>query len=177
MEFQELILKRQSDRKYLPTPVEEDKILKCIDAARLSPSACNAQPWTFVVVEEDNLRLEVEKAASGMGMNNFAVQAPVIIAIVLEKPNFTSKIGSVIKDKEYPLIDIGIAANQFCLQAAELGLGTCILGWFDEKKIKKLLNVPSSKRIPILITLGYSDARLRGKTRKPIDKMYKQNKY
>ena len=177
MEFQELILKRQSDRKYLSTQVEEDKILKCIDAARLSPSACNAQPWTFVVVEEDNLRLEVEKAASGMGMNNFAVQAPVIIAIVLEKPNFTSKIGSVIKDKEYPLIDIGIAANQFCLQAAELGLGTCILGWFDEKKIKKLLNVPSSKRIPILITLGYSDARLRGKTRKPIDKMYKQNKY
>ncbi|MFA7082874.1 MAG: nitroreductase family protein, partial [Bacteroidales bacterium] len=157
MEFQELILKRQSDRKYLSTQVEEDKILKCIDAARLSPSACNAQPWTFVVVEEDNLRLEVEKAASGMGMNNFAVQAPVVIAIVLEKPNFTSKIGSVIKDKEYPLIDIGIAANQFCLQATELGLGTCILGWFDEKKIKKLLNVPSSKRIPILITLGYSD--------------------
>ena len=177
MEFQELILKRQSDRKYLSTQVEEDKILKCIDAARLSPSACNAQPWTFVVVEEDNLRLEVEKAASGMGMNNFAVQAPVVIAIVLEKPNFTSKIGSVIKDKEYPLIDIGIAANQFCLQATELGLGTCILGWFDEKKIKKLLNVPSSKRIPILITLGYSDARLREKTRKPIDKMYKQNKY
>ncbi len=177
MEFQELILKRQSDRKYLTTPVEQEKILMCIDAARLSPSACNAQPWTFVVVEEDNLRLEVEKAASGMGMNNFAVQAPVIIAIVLEKPNFTSKIGSVIKDKEYPLIDIGIAANQFCLQATELGLGTCILGWFDEKKIKKLLNVPSSKRIPILITLGYSDARLRGKTRKPIDKMYKQNKY
>ena len=177
MEFQELILKRQSDRKYLPTPVEEEKILMCIDAARLSPSACNAQPWTFVVVEDDSLRLEVEKAASGMGMNNFAVQAPVIIAIVLEKPNFTSKIGSVIKDKEYPLIDIGIAANQFCLQATELGLGTCILGWFDEKKIKKLLNVPSSKRIPILITLGYSDARLRGKTRKPIDKMYKQNKY
>ena len=146
-------------------------------SARLSPSACNAQPWTFVVVEEEELRLEVEKAASGIGMNKFAVQAPVIVAIVLEKPNFTSKIGSVIKDKEYPLIDIGIAANQFCLQAAEIGLGTCILGWFDEKKIKKLLNVPSSKRIPILITLGYSDARLREKTRKPIDKMYKQNKY
>ncbi|MDD2192111.1 MAG: nitroreductase family protein [Bacteroidales bacterium] len=177
MEFQELILKRQSDRKYLTRPVEQEKILKCIDAARLSPSACNAQPWTFVVVEEEELRLEVEKAASGIGMNKFAVQAPVIVAIVLEKPNFTSKIGSVIKDKEYPLIDIGIAANQFCLQAAEIGLGTCILGWFDEKKIKKLLNVPSSKRIPILITLGYSDARLREKTRKPIDKMYKQNKY
>ena len=112
-----------------------------------------------------------------MGMNNFVSQAPVIIAIVLERPNIISKIGSVMKDKEYPLIDIGIAANQFCLQAADIGLGTCIIGWFDEKKIKKLLDIPSSKRIPILITLGYSDARLREKTRKPIDKMYKQNKY
>ncbi|MCK9163497.1 MAG: nitroreductase family protein [Bacteroidales bacterium] len=177
MEFQELILKRQSDRKYLSKPVEGDKVLKCIEAARLSPSACNAQPWTFIVVEEEGLRLEVEKAALGMGMNSFLIQAPVIIAIVLEKPNFTSKIGSVIKDKEYPLIDIGIAANQFCLQATEIGLGTCMIGWFDEKKIKKLLNIPSSKRIPLLISLGYSDARLREKSRKSIDKMYKQNKY
>lgn len=177
MEFQELILKRQSDRKYLSKPVEQEKILRCIEAARLSPSGVNSQPWTFVVVEEDGLIKEVQKAASGMGMNNFVSQAPVIIAIVLERPNIISKIGSVMKDKEYPLIDIGIAANQFCLQAADIGLGTCIIGWFDEKKIKKLLNVPSSKRIPILITLGYSDARLREKTRKPIDKMYKQNKY
>ena len=110
-------------------------------------------------------------------MNNFAVQAPVIIAIVLEKPNLTSKIGSVVKDKEYPLIDIGIAANQFCLQASVLGLGTCMIGWFDEKKVKDLLNVPRSKRIPLLITLGYSLSKQREKIRKPIDKMYKQNKY
>ena len=151
MEFQELILKRQSDRKYLSKPVEQEKILKCIEAARLSPSGVNSQPWTFVVVEEDGLRKEVQKAAAGMGMNNLS-QAPVIIAIVLERPNIISKIGSVMKDKEYPLIDIGIAANQFCLQAADIGLGTCMIGWFDEKKIKKLLDIPSSKRIPYLIT-------------------------
>lgn len=177
MDFQTLILKRQSDRKYDSIPVEKGKIMQCIEAARLSPSACNSQPWTFVVVEDEELRLKVEKAASGIGMNSFAAQAPVIIAIVLEKPNFTSKIGSVVKDKEYPLIDIGIAANQFCLQAAELGLGTCMIGWFDEKKVKKLLNVPRSKRIPLLITLGYSLSKQREKTRKPLDKMYKQNKY
>jgi nitroreductase len=118
MDFQSLILQRQSDRKYSSTPVEKEKIMQCIEAARLSPSACNSQPWTFIVVEDDELRLKVENAASGLGMNNFATQAPVIIAIVLEKPNLTSKIGSVVKDKEYPLIDIGIAANQFCLQAS-----------------------------------------------------------
>lgn len=177
MDFQTLILKRQSDRKYDSTPIEKEKVMQCIEAARLSPSACNSQPWTFVVVEDEELRLKVEKAASGIGMNSFAVQAPVIIAIVLEKPNFTSKIGSVVKDKEYPLIDIGIAANQFCLQATELGLGTCMIGWFDEKKVKELLNVSRSKRIPLLITLGYSLSKQREKTRKPLDKMYKQNKY
>ena len=100
MDFQSLILQRQSDRKYSSTPVEKEKIMQCIEAARLSPSACNSQPWTFIVVEDDELRLKVENAASGLGMNNFAVQAPVIIAIVLEKPNLTSKIGSVVKDKE-----------------------------------------------------------------------------
>lgn len=177
MDFQSLILQRQSDRKYSSTPVEKEKIMQCIEAARLSPSACNSQPWTFIVVEDDELRLKVENAASGLGMNNFATQAPVIIAIVLEKPNLTSKIGSVVKDKEYPLIDIGIAANQFCLQASVLGLGTCMIGWFDEKKVKDLLNVPRSKRIPLLITLGYSLSKQREKIRKPIDKMYKQNKY
>ncbi len=177
MDFQTLILKRQSDRKYSSTPVEKEKLMQCIEAARLSPSACNSQPWTFILIDDDELRLKVEKAASGLGMNKFATQAPAIVAIVLERPNLTSKIGSVMKDKEYTLIDIGIAANQFCLQASELGLGTCMIGWFDEKKVKELLNVPRSKRIPLLITVGYSLSEQREKIRKPIEKMYKQNKY
>lgn len=177
MDFQTLILKRQSDRKYSSTPVEKEKLMQCIEAARLSPSACNSQPWTFILIDDDELRLKVEKAASGLGMNKFATQASAIVAIVLERPNLTSKIGSVMKDKEYTLIDIGIAANQFCLQASELGLGTCMIGWFDEKKVKELLNVPRSKRIPLLITVGYSLSEQREKIRKPIEKMYKQNKY
>lgn len=177
MDFQTLILKRQSDRKYSSTPVEKEKLMQCIEAARLSPSACNSQPWTFILIDDDELRLKVEKAASGLGMNKFATQASAIVAIVLERPNLTSKIGSVMKDKEYTLIDIGIAANQFCLQASELGLGTCMIGWFDEKKVKELLNVPRSKRIPLLITVGYSLLEQREKIRKPIEKMYKQNKY
>lgn len=177
MEFQELILQRQSDRKYNSKPVEKEKILKCIESARLSPSACNAQPWTFVVVDDEKKKLEVENAIATLGMNGFALQAPVVVAIVLEKPNLSSKIGSVIKDKEYTLMDIGIATNQFCLQASEIGLGTCIIGWFNEKKVKKILNVPKNKRVPVLILLGYSESQLRQKIRKPIQDMSKFNSY
>ena len=109
-------------------------------------------------------------------MNKFAVQCPVIVAVVLEKMNFTARIGSVIKDKEYSLLDVGIAVENFCLQAAELGLGTCILGWFDEKKVKKLLGI-GSKRVPLLITLGYPDGETRNKIRKDINTMSSWNKY
>ena len=177
MEFKDLIKTRQSDRKYLSTQVEEEKIMQCIESARLAPSACNAQPWKFIIVDDPELKNLVADCAESMGMNKFAHEAPVIIALVLEKPNLTSQIGSVLKDKEYTLMDIGIAANQFCLQAAELGLGTCMVGWFNEKKARKLLHIPSSKRIPLLITLGYPDSPAREKIRKQVDEIYSRNKY
>ncbi len=175
--FKQLITERQSVRKYKPDAVTFENVMACVEAARLAPSACNAQPWTFIVVDDPALKNRVAGHAVSMGMNKFAVQAPVIVAIVLEKPNFTSKIGSVIKDKEYPLIDIGIAAEHFCLQATELGLGTCMIGWFNEKKVKEALGIPQSKRVPLLITLGYPDTTLRPKVRKPTERMCSRNKY
>ena len=138
MEFSELILKRQSDRKYQDKPVARELIIKCIEAARMAPSACNSQPWTFVVVDEPELCAEMASAAASIGMNKFVAQAPVIVAVVQERMNLSARIGCAIKDKEYSLLDIGIAVEHFCLQAAELGLGTCILGWFDEKKVRKI---------------------------------------
>ena len=178
MEFKELIKKRQSDRKYLSTQVEEEKIMQCIESARLAPSACNAQPWKFIVVDEPELKNRIADCAESMGMNKFSHEAPVIIAIVLEKPNLTSKIGSVLKDKEYTLMDIGIASLQFCLQATAEGLGTCILGWFNEKKVKKLLNIPKSKRAELIITLGYpSSQTIRPKVRKKIEEISCYNSY
>lgn len=176
MDFKELILKRQSVRKYKNEKVDRQLITECLDAARLAPSACNSQPWKFVVVDEPALLKEMASAASGMGMNKFATQAPVIIAVVLEKMNFTASIGSVIKDKEYSLLDVGIAVEHFCLRATELGLGTCILGWFDEKKVKKLLGI-NNRRVPLLITLGYSDCETRNKSRKTLEEMSSWNKY
>ena len=179
--FSDLIIQRQSDRKYTDRPIEQDKLERCLDAARLAPSASNSQPWTFVVVNEDPLRTAVAKAAMGpmMTFNKFVVQAPVIVAIVMEKPKLETEWGGRIKKKEYPLIDVGITAEHLCLQAAEEGLGSCMVGWFNEKKVMELLQVPVQKSIPLLITLGYTPEgyKHRKKIRKSIDKVVRYNGY
>ena len=176
MKFQELIEKRQSDRRYTDRKVDRELIIQCLEAARLAPSACNSQPWKFTVVDDPEVLSPLAAAAAGMGMNKWAKEAPVIVAVTLEKMNFTARIGSVIKDKEYSLLDVGIAVEHFCLQAAELGLGTCIMGWFDEKKVKKLLGI-GNRRVPLLISLGYPGAETRKKSRKTLEEMSSWNKY
>ena len=175
--LKELINKRQSVRNYKTDAVPTEAIAACIEAARLAPSACNAQPWKFIVVDDAALKQQVGEAAESFGMNKFCPLAPCIIAVVLEKPNLTSAIGSVLKDKEYTLIDIGIAAEHFCLQATELGLGTCMIGWFNEKKVRQLLGIPKNKRIPLLITIGYPNDAKREKARKTTEQMCGRNRY
>lgn len=174
--FSELAMIRQSDRKYKTQAVEKEKIIQCLETARMSPSANNSQPWKFVVVDDFDKKELLAECSIGLGMNKFTHQCPVMIAVVLEKQNFMSSIGSIIKNKDYCLFDLGIAVNQFCLQAAALGLGTCIIGWFDEKKVKKILGV-GSRRIPLMISLGYPDAPTREKVRKPLETMSSWNKY
>ncbi|NOQ27488.1 MAG: hypothetical protein GQ564_19165 [Bacteroidales bacterium] len=110
-------------------------------------------------------------------MNHFTKQAPIHIVIIEEKANFTSSAGSLIKNKTFPLIDIGIAAEHMCLQAAAERLGTCMLGWFNEPKVKKLLNIPKSKRVPLIITLGYSASETREKRRKDLNDIVSYNTY
>ena len=170
-------MNRQSTRKYLPDNVDKNLIDKCLEAARLAPSACNSQPWHFVVVDDREKIRIMGEAAAGLGMNGFAAGVPVIVAVVLEKMNFTAKVGSMLKNKDYCMLDLGIAVEHFCLQAAEEGLGTCILGWFDEKKVARLLGVPKGKRIPLLITLGHPDCDIRKKVRKPIEEISSWNSY
>lgn len=174
--FAELAKMRQSDRKYKNQVVEKEKLIQCLETARISPSANNSQPWKFVVVDDFEKKEQIAECTIGLGMNKFTHQCPVIVAVVLERQNFMSTIGSMIKNKDYSLFDVGIAVNQFCLQAADLGLGTCIIGWFDEKKIKKILGV-KNRRIPLLISVGYPDAPTREKVRKPLDMMSSWNKY
>jgi nitroreductase len=179
--FLELITQRQSVRKYTSKPVEPEKLHRCLKAARLAPSASNSQPWRFIVVNEPELVQKVAKETAGplATFNNFVAEAPVIVAIVIEKMKTVTQVGAYLKDREYALIDIGIAAEHFCLQAAEEGLGTCMLGWFNEKPIKQLLNIPKNKRIGLLITLGYApeDYTLREKRRKGMEEVVEYNKY
>jgi nitroreductase len=181
MNFNRLINIRQSVRRYSTKTVEEEKITTCLEAARLAPSACNSQPWRFIVVNEPELSQKVAKETYGptLRFNKFVKQAPVMIVIVIEKPKLTSRLGTQIKHIDYPLIDIGIAAEHFCLQATELGLGTCMLGWFNEKPIKKLLQIPDKKKIGLLISLGYPVENYfqRKKIRKSINEMSGFNKY
>ncbi len=179
MQFAELIKIRQSVRKYSDKPVDREKIERCINASRLAPSACNAQPWKFIVVDDHVLKEKVarETFSTVAPFNKFTLQAPVIVAIVMEKPNLLSQFGGRVKDKDFYLIDIGITAEHFCLQAAEEGLGTCMLGWFNERNVRKILGIPAKKRIGLLITLGYAADEPRQKKRKEINEMCSYNQY
>jgi nitroreductase len=175
----EIIRNRQSDRAYLSTPIEEEKLKRILEAGRLAPSACNAQPWKFIVINDPDLKNKIADCTSStvLGMNHFTKQAPVHVVIVEEKANFTSSAGSLIKGKHFPLIDIGIAAEHICLQAAAEGIGSCMLGWFDEVKVKKLLNIPKAKRVPLIITIGYPSKETREKRRKDISDIVSYNDY
>ena len=177
MNFEELILKRQSDRRYLPDPVAKEDIVKCLEAARMSPSACNSQPWKFVVVDDKEKLAVMSEAAEGFGMNRFTHNVPVMIAVVLEKMNASARLGSLVKRKDYCMLDLGMAVEHFCLQAADLGLGTCIMGWFDEKRIARLIGVPRGKRIPLIIALGKPALSTRRKVRKTMEEMSSWNSY
>jgi nitroreductase len=181
MNFQELINKRQSVRKYIEKPIEKDKIEQLIEAVHLAPSACNSQPWKLIIVDDPELKNKVANATFNktVSFNKFTLEAPVIAVLVIEKARLIAQIGGSIKNQEYPEYDIGIAAEHFCLQAAELGLGTCMIGWFDEKKIQQLLNIPRKRKIGLVITLGHPPEgyKQRQKIRKPVDKICGFNSY
>ncbi len=180
IDFIELTKKRQSVRSYSQEPVEKEKIERCIEAVRLAPSACNSQPWKFIVITDSELKNKIADSTSNkmLPLNHFTKEAPVLVVIVRENANFTSKMGEIIRDKKFTLMDIGIAAIHFCLQATTEGLGTCILGWFDESKVKKLLNIPRSKRAELIITVGYpKDNTIRDKKRKNLNEILSYNTY
>ena len=179
MDFDKLILRRESVRKYTDKEIPREEIIKCVEAARMTPSARNSQPWTFVIADDKELvkKLADNTINSVVKFNKFTTNAKVIVAVVIEKTHF-AMVGSNKTDTEYNMIDIGAATGYFCLQAAEIGIGTCILGYFQEKKIKKLLNVPSSKRVGLLIAMGYSPFESpREKKRKELAEMCKFNSY
>ena len=178
MDFLQLAMSRQSDRTYdKERPVEPEKLERILETGRLAPSACNAQPWKMVVITDQELAQKVGKAAAGLGMNKFAKDAPVHILVVEESANITSLLGGKLKNKHFPLIDIGILAAHIVLAAESEGLGSCILGWLDEKEIKRLTGIPDSKRLLLDIIIGYPAKEKRKKIRKEKEKVVSYNSY
>ena len=154
MNFTEIAEARQSCRSYdTAREVEQEKLDAMLRAAQLAPSACNGQPYHFTVCRGE-LAHEVAKAARGMGgLNKFAADAPVVIA-VSEKPYVkTAALGAKLQHNDYRSIDIGIAVAYLTAEAAAQGLGTCILGWLDSDKVCRLCNLDAQVRL--LVTVGY----------------------
>lgn len=171
MNFREIAENRQSCRNYNgERAVEQEKIEEILYSARLAPSACNGQPYHITVCTGDKA-LEVAKATTGMGMNKFAFKAPVMLVISEEPYVKTAAVGAKVKNNDYRSIDIGILSAYITAEATDRGLATCILGWFDDKKIREICGLNAAVRL--VITLGYAaeDDKLREKKRKTKDEL------
>lgn len=173
MNFTEIAENRQSCRSYDPDKaVEQEKIDRILETARLSPSACNGQPY-FITVCKGETAKKVAKATQGVGMNKFAADAPVML-VLSEMPYVASAaLGAKVKKNDYRSIDIGIVAAYITAEATAQGLGTCILGWLDNRKIREICNLDGTIRL--VITLGYpsKEDKLRAKKRKGLTDLVK----
>ena len=171
MNFSEIATARQSCRKYdAGREVEREKLDAILEMARLAPSACNGQPYRITVCHGERAAA-VAAAVTGMGMNKFAADAPIMLVISEEDYVASAAFGARVKGNDYRSIDIGIVAAYITAEATAQGLGTCILGWFDDKKIREICGL--DKPVRLVITLGYAaeDDKLREKKRKDICKL------
>lgn len=171
-EFLDLAKVRQSCRNFDPDrEVEIEKLEACLESMKLSPSACNAQPYYYYIVHGEDAK-NISKYFQVGTMNSFVKDVNAFAIVTEENYNLSAKIGSSIKNQDYKSIDIGISAAYFTAEATSLGLSTCIIGWFDEEKLQKFLKTKS--RIRLVIAIGYAkDDNLREKKRKSSDALYK----
>lgn len=162
MKFIDLVKKRVSVRKYLNRPISRQALLDCVEAARLAPSACNAQPWRFIIIDDkETIREITSKICHGVySFNNFIAESAALVIALSDKEGFLRKAAGVLKGTDYYLIDIGIACEHIALQAEELGIGSCWIGWFDERRLRKALNIPKKTKIDVILALGYYDPQL-----------------
>jgi len=170
-EFLKLVTNRRSTRRFLIQAVEREKILTCIEAARLAPSAENVQPWRFIILDDPDKISDFSKSVfSGIyRFTRWAEKAPVLVVIFAELDWLANRIGKEIQGTQYFLLDIGIAGEHLVLQAEQLGLSSCWIGWFNARKAKKILGVPKRWKATALIALGYPQPS--GKERRPKKKL------
>lgn len=153
----DIIKERKSVRKYLDKPVSRGLVTKCIEAARLAPSADNVQPWRFIVIDDPQYKhrfcFEVMKGL--FKRSRFIEKAPVIVVLVAKTSLLVHRIGKRVVKTDVQLIDMGIAGEHLVLQAQELGIGTCWINMFDPKRAKQFMKLPSGYRVISIIAMGY----------------------
>ena len=170
MEVMEALRGRQSVKTYLPTPVEQEKLEKVLEAGRLAPSAYNHQYRRFVVVTDPAVKKAIREKA---GTQPMIEQAPVVIVLCATEENeFVMPCG----EKNYP-IDMALCGAYMMLEAYEQGLGTCWLGAFNADAVKEVLGVPAEARVVTMIPLGYHDGTQERKPRKTLDEIVGHNRY
>ncbi|MFA6449521.1 MAG: nitroreductase family protein [bacterium] len=176
----EIIKERRSVRNFNPDkPVEDEKLQILLEAARLAPSSNNTQPWRFIVVKDANTREMISKAAPlGAATNKWMRHAPVTIVCCGRPDLLMHKSVGQIFDKDFFKIDVAIAVEHIALAAKELGLGTCWVGWFDERKIRSILHIPSDTRVLLLMPVGYpKGAWPAAKKRKNMDEIVSYERF
>ena len=174
MQFETVVKERQSCRNFdAARPVEKEKLERITDLARFAPSACNSQPYGISVVTNEKLAADIAKATQGMGMNRHCSSARAFIVINEEPAGLLAKTGGRLKDQDFASVDIGILCAHIVLAMTDCGISSCIIGWFDEKRIKELLGIEEQKRIRLVIAAGYAakDDVLREKKRKEKEKV------
>ena len=167
-DYELLMNKRQSCRDFDGTkPIEKKDLIKILEVAKLSPSACNSQPYSVFVVEGD--KASEIKDAKVMGFNSFIDECNAFFVITEAKYTLPSKIGSLMQNVDFKAIDIGIFTANLVNASYTLGIETCILGMFNEKKIQALIH--SKDRVRLIIALGYPNDNyaIREKNRKAFE--------
>ena len=180
MTFDEILKRRRSVRSYDSRPVKEEDIKAICEAARLAPSAHNSQTWRFVAVTERNLIEKIcDEAMRPVIRNTWMKTAPLLIVGCSKLDFMTNKVGSFVTGIEYYQIDLGIAMEHIVLKATDLGLGTCWIGWFNEKKVKEILEIPKKIKVLALLTVGYPKTAtiIREKKRKPLEEILYMEKW
>ena len=174
-DYFDLIRRRESCRNFDPNrPVEMEKLQRCAEAAWIAPSACNGQPWKYLIVTNAELNEKLRPLMMELGMNKFVKNCPAFAVVLEEATVLKVSLSQKFKDQDFAPIDIAFSASQFCYAATEQGLSTCIIGWHNEPKIRELFDLPKSTRVRLILAVGYAaDDNLRKKQRKPIDDVIK----
>lgn len=177
MNVMELIQTRQSCRSYQDKPVSREDLIQMVEAGRLSPSACNAQPWKFLIIDEPDAKaklcdaLVVEGGATGCAWRE---KAPAFIAVVEQPANVMPVVKDYYHDSQrFAQSDLGMAVMSMCYEAVQLGLSTCILGLNDQKKMEQHFGIPEGRTVRMILAVGYSaeNAEPRAKVRKPLEEV------